>query len=41
MDEDAPEKLKKEYAMIVKRLIDECNDLDLLDFIMQLLQKSK
>lgn len=39
--DDEPEKLKAEYITSIKSLIDECNDLDLLDFIMQLLQKRK
>ena len=39
--DDEPEKLKQEYISSINNLINECNDIDLLDFIMQLLQKNK
>lgn len=32
--------MQKEYIDLIINLIRECNDIELLDFIMQLLQKS-
>lgn len=33
--------MKKEYLAEIKKLLKNCNDIELLDFIMQLLKKSR
>lgn len=32
--------MREEYINTIIKLVNECNDIELLDFIMQLLQKS-
>ena len=41
MDEDAPGKLKQEYISAINNLLQESNDIELMDFVFQLLQKAK
>ena len=32
--------MREEYIITITQLLNECNDIELLDFVMQLLQKS-
>lgn len=41
MDEDVPGKPKQEYISAINNLLQESNDIELMDFIFQLLLKTK
>lgn len=39
--DDEHEKIKKYYTASIAKMLDECNDIELLELILKILQKSK